>query len=952
MVSTFKWTGIFNMDIKNIALSITFSLLFLVGCGGSGGEDNPPQSTPEAPTNTPVANTSPTLSLSPEVEVNELTEVIINAEATDSDGTITSIKWEQVAGEPVSLNDTDKLVLSFTSPKVLAYEVEKSFTFKLVVTDDQAASAEAEVNVKVIPTNNVPVAEAGDNKTFLENELVSLSCDESYDPDGSAISYNWEQVEGPEVKVLSADTCNPSFKLPLGSSLLSFKLTVEDEDKTTSSDLVSIVGKEYSGTINSFNKESLIFRDEYSSDSTYSFSASVEKGIAFTSDNSRLKALDISDPYNIRAFGWESAQNGYQASVIFDDLLIAEGRTGLWFYDISDISNINLVSSIENAFQNKKFARYKNIVYVSSSEFGIEAIDISNLASPRYIDSNTLNESLSGVNDLKIKGDFLYVATESEGLKVFNVSTPLESILVAELQCDCSFKQIEINENIAALTGSKQSLLLVDISLPTQLSVISETSVSSQNIAMAIAKNVIAVGDSSESVRFLDISDPNFPKWVGKLPNTIASKWLTFHEDTLLLVDYFSSSLESFDISSLSAPLTKEYQVDQNFQLNSLVVEDEVLYLSSKDNRLIIKDASNYEQPEALSEVTVSKANKLLISEDLLFVGTQSEGLHILNVSDKRAPFSVGNIPSANPVNALAVKGDKLLINTANSNLVLYDISEPSEPVDKSVLHGLASRGGAISDISTSGNTVHVAAENEAAIININENNELNRQGYFFKDWFGDDSWHYVSIVSYKDYVYLLSKYYGLRILNISEPENIIEEARLLNISGTSLKLIGNELYVVDPETGISKYSIKAPSSPKLLSSYITSDYVTDIAIQGDKIFNMEWSRDPTAYYYNYSLPKNGYSVFDFDKLLNVTGGKARATAGSNLTYDVTWDFDGKIKLDCIVSGGECEVALDTQNNSAKVLWNTPISKGEYQISILIGNTSFFNSYEDMLILD
>ena len=34
----------------------------------------------------------PTLSLSPEVEVNELTEVIINAEATDSDGTITSIK--------------------------------------------------------------------------------------------------------------------------------------------------------------------------------------------------------------------------------------------------------------------------------------------------------------------------------------------------------------------------------------------------------------------------------------------------------------------------------------------------------------------------------------------------------------------------------------------------------------------------------------------------------------------------------------------------------------------------------------------------------------------------------------------------------------------------------------------------------------------------------------------
>ena len=72
-----------------------------------------------------------------------------------------------MSGEPVSLNDTDKLVLSFTSPKVLAYEVEKSFTFKLVVTDDQAASAGAS-DIEVIPTNNVSVTETGDNKTFLK----------------------------------------------------------------------------------------------------------------------------------------------------------------------------------------------------------------------------------------------------------------------------------------------------------------------------------------------------------------------------------------------------------------------------------------------------------------------------------------------------------------------------------------------------------------------------------------------------------------------------------------------------------------------------------------------------------------------------------------------------------------------------------------------------------------
>lgn len=931
---------IMDFYVKIVFLSF---FLLLMGCGG--GDDKSSHVSVKLPNNTP-----PVLNLPSKLTVDELTEISIDASASDLDGSIASIQWEQTSGEPLALNDTEQQKLSFKTPKVLIFEEEKELTFKVTVVDDLSAKTEAEVTVKVLPVNTLPIADAGENKTFLTNEIVYLSCNESHDPDGTSVSFMWQQLTGVPVSMVDKDSCTPSFNLPSDPSEFKFILTVEDEDRAVSSDSITITAKGYSGDWNNFNKESLIYRDKYTDYDAYHLSANFEKEIAFISDSHRLRALDISDPYNIKFNGWVSDAHSLQESTILGDLLIANGESTLWFYDITDVSNIKLLSSIGSKAPYKSYDQHNNLIYMAAGELGVQVIDISNSASPSYINSMKVNEIISAANDLKIKDDFLFVATQNSGLKIFDISSPVNSSLVGELICDCTLSQVEIEGNIVALASSENNLLLVDISSPSMPYILSSIKVSTATFNVAIDDNIVAISNFLDGINFLDVTEPTAPKWKGKLPDVWSGKWLTLDNDTLLFVDSHGvKGLQSFDISWLSKPLAQDYFVDNNFKINALVADLETLYLSSTDDKLTIINTKNHEQPEKLSEIVSTSVNELAVNENLLLLGTQSEGLNIVDISDKSNPTFLANFPTNEFITAVATNNNQVYINDGTSTLKLIDLSEPFNPKQTSAISEL---GWPITDIFLSQNDVLIASKDMLDIVKASETGVLGQVGNYFVRTGDDESWEYSSIVVYKGYAYLLSMYYGLKILDTSNPENISEVAHLANISGVNLKLVGDKLYVVDRDNGVSIYSLRVPTQPRLQSSYLTKDYVTDIAIQGNQIFNMEWTRDTSVYYYNYSVPKNNYSVFDFDKSLNVKGSVSRATINSEVVYDVSWDFDSKVKLDCIVSSGFCLVEPDIANKNAKITWNTPGNQGEYQISILFGNTSFFDSYEDMLILE
>jgi lysophospholipase L1-like esterase len=204
-------------------LIFVFLLCASCGGGGSGGSGQ--------------ENESPVASAGDDQIVEEQVIVNLTGKGTDSDGTIASYRWSQISGAAVPLNGADTDQAIYVAPTVKDSTV---LGFRLTVTDDQGASASDEVVHMVIPVNEAPVANAGPDLFAAEQVQVNLDGSQSLDSDGSIVSYSWKQTGGPVVDLNNADTATPSFVSPDVTDLLTFELTVTDDEETEDRDTVKI----------------------------------------------------------------------------------------------------------------------------------------------------------------------------------------------------------------------------------------------------------------------------------------------------------------------------------------------------------------------------------------------------------------------------------------------------------------------------------------------------------------------------------------------------------------------------------------------------------------------------------------------------------------------------------------------------------------------------------------
>ena len=165
------------------------------------------------------------------------TAMLNGANSSDTDGDNLSYIWSQIDGTKVVLSNPSIVTPSFNVPDVgTGGDVLK---FKLIVTDQEGLASIDTCLVNVLFVNEAPVAEAGDNQTVKEGDIVKLNAGDSIDADDGIVSYFWEQVAGPDVKLSDPFEINPSFMAPdVGEDglALTFRLTTTDQGGLKSTD--------------------------------------------------------------------------------------------------------------------------------------------------------------------------------------------------------------------------------------------------------------------------------------------------------------------------------------------------------------------------------------------------------------------------------------------------------------------------------------------------------------------------------------------------------------------------------------------------------------------------------------------------------------------------------------------------------------------------------------------
>ena len=161
----------------------------------------------------------------------------------DPDGDPITFAWTQVSGPSVTLSGSDTDTATFTAPNS-----QTELVFRLTVTDhprngSPSLSSTDEARIKVeatpTPTNNAPIANAGQDQTVDEGSHVRLDGTLSKDPDGDPITFAWTQVSGPSVTLSGSDTDTATFTAPNSQTELVFRLTVTDNPLEDSPSLSS-----------------------------------------------------------------------------------------------------------------------------------------------------------------------------------------------------------------------------------------------------------------------------------------------------------------------------------------------------------------------------------------------------------------------------------------------------------------------------------------------------------------------------------------------------------------------------------------------------------------------------------------------------------------------------------------------------------------------------------------
>ena len=173
--------------------------------------------------------------------VNEGSQVTLFGEGSEVNNKPITFSWLQSSGQMVNLSSTVSTQPTFTAPTI---DDEQPITLSFILTGYASGSGYGQdmAIVKVLPVNNAPIVDAGQDVPVRELSAVKIIGSAS-DPDGDRVTLKWTQISGPEIRYDQFFN-ELSFVAPNvqtgQTSDLEFELVGRDSQGLTSSDTVIV----------------------------------------------------------------------------------------------------------------------------------------------------------------------------------------------------------------------------------------------------------------------------------------------------------------------------------------------------------------------------------------------------------------------------------------------------------------------------------------------------------------------------------------------------------------------------------------------------------------------------------------------------------------------------------------------------------------------------------------
>jgi hypothetical protein len=311
---------------------------------------------------------------------------------------------------------------------------------------------------------------------------------------------------------------------------------------------------------------------------------------------------------------------------------------------------------------------------------------------------------LRGSNDVRIEGDFLY-STWGLTADILDITDPL-----AITRRDPTMALRSLGEGIAASPGRlyvaerDHGVSIFDTSMPGAPVRVGEFGRTSRPIAAFAAGDLVYTADYDRGVSVIDVSDAASPVIVSQLSTRNSAVDLRAVGDLLYVADD-QAGLTIIDVSDPAFPrLRGSHPVSR--QAWDVEVVGHFAYVSELLGRLFAFDVQDPDVPVLVSTLTV-EAHKLCTGAGRLFaIGPQT--LSVMDLDDPSHPAIVAQtrvLPFDSAVTDVAYQAGRLYMSAADVGLVVYDVSDPSQPR----MLGRTDLPGDFEDVAVRGNRAFIA---------------------------------------------------------------------------------------------------------------------------------------------------------------------------------------------------------------------------------------------------
>lgn len=188
-------------------------------------------------------NTPPVANAGPDKvsDVNDTVTLDFNGSSDPDGDTWTVYRLNHISGPLFNARRTSNNIYDVVARDPSSILNGEQTVMQLVVRDSNGATSADNVAITWQAPNRAPTANAGPDisseiNTGVKAARVRLDGTQSSDPEGQALTYNWQVISGVPVSILGPDRATPDVQIPSTAGTTTIRLTVTDPDGATSSD--------------------------------------------------------------------------------------------------------------------------------------------------------------------------------------------------------------------------------------------------------------------------------------------------------------------------------------------------------------------------------------------------------------------------------------------------------------------------------------------------------------------------------------------------------------------------------------------------------------------------------------------------------------------------------------------------------------------------------------------